>query len=144
MPKVFVVVDEARVLRLLCGLTDDLDVLRAAAVEPPEIGADLWLRGVKYTFVTAIEACIDTAQHICAAEGWGPPQNNGDALVLLGRHGVLPVALASRMRQAVGFRDVLVYGYVEVDDNVVLDRLRDPEDLAEFARQVARWLDQPR
>src|ERR1700684_1195956 len=31
------------------------------------------LRGVKYTFVTAIEACVDGAQHICATEGWGPP-----------------------------------------------------------------------
>jgi uncharacterized protein YutE (UPF0331/DUF86 family) len=26
----------------------------------------IWLRGVKYTFVTAIEACVDVAQHICA------------------------------------------------------------------------------
>jgi hypothetical protein len=31
----------------------------------------IWLRGVKYTFVTAIEACVDVAQHICATEGWG-------------------------------------------------------------------------
>jgi nicotinamidase-related amidase len=26
---------------------------------------------VKYTFVTAIEACVDVAQHICATQGWG-------------------------------------------------------------------------
>ena len=38
--------------------------------------------GVKYTFVTAIEACVDVAQHICATEGWGPPTDNGDAVRL--------------------------------------------------------------
>jgi len=31
----------------------------------------MWLGGVKYTFVTAIEACVDVAQHICATEGVG-------------------------------------------------------------------------
>jgi uncharacterized protein YutE (UPF0331/DUF86 family) len=67
-------VDEDRVLRLLRSITDDISVLKG------ESGADdsrredpIWLRGVKYTFVTAIEACMDVAQHICAAEGWGPP-----------------------------------------------------------------------
>ena len=65
----------------------------------------LGLRGVKYTFITAIESCVDVAQHICAAEGWGPPDDNADALALLGRHGVLDPALAGRMRQAVGFRN---------------------------------------
>ena len=65
-------VDEVRILRLLRSITDDVSVLRR------ESGADesrredpIWLRGVKYSFVTAIEACVDVAQHICAAEGWG-------------------------------------------------------------------------
>ena len=76
-------------MRLLRSITDDVSVLRR------EAGADegrredpIWLRGVKYTFVTAIEACVDVAQHICATEGWGPPADNGDAVRLLGEHGV--------------------------------------------------------
>lgn len=78
-------VDEVRILRLLRSITDDISVLSH------ESGADesrredpMWLRGVKYTFVTAIEACVDVAQHICATEGWGPPADNGDAVRLLG------------------------------------------------------------
>jgi hypothetical protein len=58
-------------------------------------------RGLKYTFVTAIEGC---AQHICATEGWGPPADNGDAVRLLGEHGVCAPELARSIRQAVGFR----------------------------------------
>jgi hypothetical protein len=47
------VVDEVRVLRLLRSISDDLAVLRAEASADPGRQADpLWLRGVKYTFVT--------------------------------------------------------------------------------------------
>jgi uncharacterized protein YutE (UPF0331/DUF86 family) len=97
------VVDEVRVLRLLRSISDDLAVLRSEASANPERRADpLWLRGVKYTFVTAIEAGVDVAQHVCASEGWGPPRDNGDAIRLLGAHGVLSVDLADRLRRAVG------------------------------------------
>jgi uncharacterized protein YutE (UPF0331/DUF86 family) len=100
----------------------------------------MWLAGVKYHFVTAIEAAVDVAQHICAAEGWGPPQTNGEAMQILGVRGVLTGELAGRMRQAVGFRNVLVHEYVEVDDAVVLARLRNLDDLTGFARTIVAWI----
>jgi uncharacterized protein YutE (UPF0331/DUF86 family) len=134
-------VDKTRVLHLLRALSDDLAVLRSAAAARPEQRTEpLWLRGVKYTFITAIEACIDVAQHICAAEGWGPPQDNADAIALLGQHEILDRELAVRMRQAVGFRNVLVHEYVAVDDMIVLAMLKDPSDLEQFSRQIATWL----
>jgi hypothetical protein len=43
----------------------DTAVLRQEAGASRERRRDpIWLRGVKYTFVTAIEACVDVAQHI--------------------------------------------------------------------------------
>jgi uncharacterized protein YutE (UPF0331/DUF86 family) len=135
------VVDELRVLRLLRSVTDDLAVLRDEASADDRRRADpLWLRGVKYTFVTAIEGCVDVAQHLCASEGWGPARNNADAMRVLGRHGVLPAELAARLAGAVGFRNVLVHDYVDVDDNIVLARLRDPADLAAFVGAVVVWI----
>lgn len=134
-------VDENRVLHLLRSVTDDLGVLRAEATADARRRSNgLWLRGVKYTFVTAIEACLDVAQHLCATEGWGPPRDNGDAVALLGSHGVLPADLATRMRRAVGFRNVLVHGYITVDDKIVLARLADPSDLGAFVSAVTEWL----
>lgn len=134
-------VDEVRVERLLRAITDDLAFLRV------EAGADAarrddpaWLRAVKYAFVTTIEACVDVAQHLCASEGWGPPATNADALVVLGRHGVVDGALARRLAQAVGFRNVLVHEYVTVDDVIVERRLDDLSDLDGFVAAVAGWL----
>ncbi len=100
----------------------------------------MWLRGVKYTFVTSIEACIDIAQHICSAQGWGPPGDNGDAMKVLGRHQTLTVGLSDAMRKAVGFRNVLVHEYVEVSDEVVVSRLRNLGDLEQFVQQVTTFL----
>lgn len=134
-------VDEVRVERLLRSLTEDLAYLRTEAAAGQDRRADpAWLRAVKYTFVTAIEAAVDIAQHFCAAEGWGPLANNADALRTLGRHGVLDADLADRLAAAVGFRNVLVHEYVDVDDRIVMTRLDDLADLAGFLTAIATWL----
>jgi uncharacterized protein YutE (UPF0331/DUF86 family) len=100
----------------------------------------IWLRGIKYTFITAIEACIDVAQHICSAEGWGPPADNGDAMRLLGSHDVLSADVSDALRKAVGFRNVLVHEYVKVSDEIVTARLEDLSDLVGFVEQVATFI----
>lgn len=97
------------------------------------------LAALKYVFVTAIEGCLNVSQHLCASEGWGPPASNADALRLLGRHGVLGVALAESMARAVGFRNVLVHGYVDVDDHRVVGFLAQVGDLEAFVASVAKW-----
>ena len=134
-------VDPTRVLRLLRTLTDEVAVLDRERSASAERRTDpLWLRGVKFSFVVAIEAAVDTAQHLCAASGWGPPADNGHAMRLLGEHGVLEPALATRMAQAVGFRNILVHDYARVDDDLVVGRLGDLSDLTAFARGVAAGL----
>ena len=93
-------VDEVRLLRLLRSVNDDVAVLRAEAAAGPARRADpMWLRGVKYAFVTAIEGCIDAGQHACAAQGWGPPNTNADVMRVLVEHGVLEVELGARLRR---------------------------------------------
>ncbi len=89
--------------------------------------------------MTVTRACIDIAQHICSAQGWGPPADDGDAMKVL-RHGVLTAQVSDAMRKAVGFRDVLVHGYVEVSDEVVASRLVDLRDLEHYVGQVTAFL----
>lgn len=86
------------------------------------------------------EACVDVAQHICSAEGWGPLQDNGDAMKVLGHHGALSVEMSDAMRKAVGFGNVLVHEYVEVSDEIVVARLGDLRDLEQFVEQLTVFL----
>lgn len=55
-------VDATRLLRLLRTVSDETAVLEAERASGGDRRQDvLWLRGVKYAFVTAIEACVDDA-----------------------------------------------------------------------------------
>ncbi len=43
------------------------------------------------------------------------------------------------LRKAVGFRNVLVHEYADVEDRIVTERLADLSDLREFSEVIARW-----
>jgi uncharacterized protein YutE (UPF0331/DUF86 family) len=48
--------------------------------------------------------------------------------------------LARSIRQAVGFRNVLVHDYIRVNDEIVVDRLKALTDLEDFVSQVASFV----
>ncbi len=135
-------VDERRLRRLLQAVSNELAYLHARASEDRvALRADEErLSGLKYRFVTTIEGIVNVAHHVCASEGWGPPLDNADAVRLLGRHSVLEPELARRAAQAVGFRNVLVHRYVDVDDDRVVAFLDDLDVLDRFVREATAWL----
>jgi uncharacterized protein YutE (UPF0331/DUF86 family) len=133
-------VDAERVrnlLRRIAGALADLAAEDATMLADDPRG----LRAVKYSFVTAIEAAIDVAQHLCASEQWGAPATNAEAFTLLARHGVVEPDLARRLGSAVGFRNVLVHEYVAVDDDRVIAALGELDDLHAFVLAVEFSLD---
>lgn len=89
--------------------------------------------------MTAIEGCARVAQHLIASEGWAVAETNADAVRRLAEHGVMDGAVAEPVATAVGFRNLLVHGYAEVDDSRVIANLERLEDLTWFVR-VARWV----
>jgi uncharacterized protein YutE (UPF0331/DUF86 family) len=129
------VLDVERLARLLRRTSEDLQRLRSvdrSALPDDEVVLD----HVKYRFVTAIEAAIDVAQHVCATEGWSTPPTNAEALRELHRRGVLDEPTGSGMARAVGFRNVLVHRYAEVDDRLVVAQLDHLAVLESFVQQV--------
>lgn len=131
-------VDEPRVHRLVAAVLD------AVAELEGERGAERdrrWLNSVKYLFVVAIEGGTDLAQHLCASEGWGPPSDNGDAMRLLARHGVVPGELGDDLARAVGFRNLLVHQYARVDDERVVRALDRLGNLRRLCTAVLAWVE---
>jgi uncharacterized protein YutE (UPF0331/DUF86 family) len=135
------VVDAVRLARLLQRLGEQLSVLRVrASVDRSALRSDeVLLSATKYRFITAIEAVLDITHHLLASELWGPPDSSGHAVRLLAEHGVVDDEIAERMARAVGFRNVLVHGYAEVDDDVVVAQLDRLDDLQAFLEQVRSW-----
>lgn len=75
---------------------------------------------------------------------------NGNTTFLLQSHLVVAAhhhalcahsALAKRMAAAAGMRNILVHGYLDVDDDAVWNALAELDDMRQFAATVQQMLD---
>jgi len=80
----------------------------------------------------AIQGSIDIAAHITADEGLGIPQELRENFDLLSKHNMISSALAGKLRNMVGFRNIAVHEYDTVDidilKSIVQHNLSDIED----------------
>ncbi len=92
-------------------------------------------RFVERTLQIAIQAAMDVASHVVADEYLGEPRTAREIFALLGRRDVIDRSLAARLELMVGFRNIVVHEY----DNIDLDKVREIlahhlDDLLDFAR----------
>lgn len=111
---------------------------------PDRLETDLReLRFVEHTLQIAIQACQDVASHIVSDERLGEPRTNRELFTVLARAGWIEEPLAMAMSRAVGFRNVLVHGYAEVDPAVVRDVVENRlDDLLAFGAAIRSRLPQ--
>jgi uncharacterized protein YutE (UPF0331/DUF86 family) len=111
---------------------------------PAELERDLKEeRFVEHTLQLAIQAALDAASHIVSDERLGEPKTNRELFTLLGRSGILPVPLVATLEEMVGFRNVVVHGYQDVNLGVVRDVLAHRlDDLLAFSAAIRAWLSQ--
>ena len=133
-------VDQERLDRLLDRVASDLKVLDGYRTAEGDLLDDpTRLAAAKYHFITAIEGCARIAHHVIASEGWRVAESNADAVRMLGVQRVVPAQTAEAVARAVGFRNVLVHEYIDIDDSRVRDNLERLADLDAFVSQIAAW-----
>jgi uncharacterized protein YutE (UPF0331/DUF86 family) len=88
-----------------------------------------------YLFL-AMQEIIDLAAHWVADAGWEAPDDAGGAFDVLAARGVIPPAMADRMREMVGLRNRIVHGYTTVTHERLYEEVKDglPEIRAFLAR----------
>lgn len=136
-------VDRERLLRLCGGIEVDIAFLARFSHRSADdiIGDDILLGSIKYRFVTAIEGCAKVAHHLSASEAWPVAETNADAIRILAKQGVLSRELGASIAAAVGFRNLLVHQYGDIDDRLAVGHLARLDDLREFVDSVERWAD---
>jgi uncharacterized protein YutE (UPF0331/DUF86 family) len=137
------VIDEDVVARRLLSMNEALRELeRDGAADERALATDSVLRAaVERWLQVAIEACIDVADHVVAAQGWTPVESARAGFARLAAHGKLPADLASRLGDAAALRNILVHDYVSVDLARLARVVReDLGDLRAFAARVAEWM----
>jgi uncharacterized protein YutE (UPF0331/DUF86 family) len=109
---------------------------------PSELSHDLReQRFVEHTLQIAIQASLDVASHIVSDDRLGEPRTSRELFDLLERAGWIAPPLAATLRHMVGFRNVLVHGYDDVDLAIVRDVVEHKlDDLLEFVAIVRRRL----
>ena len=85
----------------------------------------------------AVQAAIDLATHVVAAEGYALPDSVAAFFSVLEGHGILESPLAERLRRMVGFRNIAIHDYQALDARIVEAIVsRHLTDLRLFAARV--------
>ena len=89
----------------------------------------------------AIEASLDMGCHIVADEGLGTVEQDRDIPRLFRENGFIDAELEQRWIRMIGFRNILVHEYLEVDRGIVYDVVRNRlGDLSALQPVFARFL----
>ncbi|HET8902780.1 MAG TPA: DUF86 domain-containing protein [Saccharospirillum sp.] len=75
---------------------------------------------VALNLTRAVQLCIDLAAHWLSEHGEYPaPKTMGQTFDVLASAGLVDPELANRMKKAVGFRNIMVHSYDEIDWAIV-------------------------
>jgi uncharacterized protein YutE (UPF0331/DUF86 family) len=89
----------------------------------------------------ACETSIDLAMHAVRVRALGAPQSSRDAFAMLANAGILERAVGDALQRMVGFRNVAVHRYQDLDINVLHAIVRHRlSDLEAYAAAMVRTL----
>lgn len=89
----------------------------------------------------AIEVVISVTEQLIAILNLPIPDSNKKAVQALMDAGILPGELGEELKQAVGFRNIIVHGYMDIDYHLVYDAVQeDMVHLEQFVAQVAAFV----
>lgn len=88
----------------------------------------------------ACEATIDLAMHLVSKKKLGIPQNSRDAFEVLLAHEIIDKALCQKLKAMVGFRNIAVHNYQEIQIEVVQQVIeKHLKDLVIFTTEMMRY-----
>lgn len=83
------------------------------------------------------EACVDLAMHITSVKKLGLPQDSKEVFELLEKSKIIRRELSDQFKKMVGFRNIAVHDYQELNLDVVKDVIENRLDLFyEFLKTV--------
>lgn len=129
--------DAPLIEKRLSHIVETVERIRRLA-RPSLFDTDLVQLGfVERNLQTAIQAMLDVAATIVANHHLGAPSTNAALFDLLAQTGWMTADRAPVFRRIVGFRNILVHRYVEIDVGIIRSIVdRHLEDLLDFVRLV--------
>jgi uncharacterized protein YutE (UPF0331/DUF86 family) len=89
----------------------------------------------------AAEQAIDLANHIIRKRKLGIPKDSRDSFNILAASSIISVELAEKLKGMIGFRNILVHTYRELDLSIMRDVIENRlDDLILFTNAVLAYL----
>lgn len=126
---------------IVVGKLSNLREALARIEEVERKDVESWMREDLYALYLqrAVEACIDLAHHLVAANDWPTPKSAADAFATLCERGLFDESFEETLVSMAGFRNIAVHAYGDLDAEIVRDIAANHiDDLREFGRRVAR------
>ncbi len=97
---------------------------------------------ISLNLARAVQLCVDIGAHLIAGLEVSPPDTMAQTFEVLASAGVISKDLSMQLRRAVGFRNIAVHNYQEIDWAIVHSIVRDHlGDFDEFAKAMISNLD---
>jgi len=130
---------ESRIRRYVADLRDMSAISDAAFLENRERQY-----AVLHALQLAIEAAVEIATHICAADNLGMPSSYAEAFDLLENARVVDRALADDLRRMARFPNRIVHFYAQIDLGLVYRLLQDRlRDFDRYLVAIEQYLNRP-
>jgi len=133
-------VDKSIIMAKMANIKKNLDRLK----EKQEVGSKEFHANrdvqdiVLLNLQVAIQGCIDIASHIISDNDWGVPGSLAGLFDILSEKKVISQEMKKIMRQMVGFRNLIVHEYAELDmDKVYLVFTSRLADFNSFLREIS-------
>jgi uncharacterized protein YutE (UPF0331/DUF86 family) len=130
----------ARKLETVRRHVERIESKKPLTLEKLESDADLQ-DIIAMNLTQAVQASVDIGMHIVSDTATTLPETMAEVFDRLAAAQVIPIPLAQKMKSAVGFRNVAVHAYGDLDWHMVLAICdQHLEDFREFAQQMAKYL----
>ena len=108
----------------------------------PFVKDQLRMDAVAMNLQRVAELTIDIANHLVKIRKLGLPRDSRESFTLLAQAGIIDETMMYKLQGMVGFRNILVHEYQELDMHILIDVIEHrTQDLLEFANQALRWAD---
>ncbi len=134
-------VDSAVLAYRVAAVRDAVCRIRAMLpADPADLKANRTAREVVVlNLFVALQECLSLASHWLADEGWEVPSAYGQVFLVLGEHGVIDSALASRLAAVAGLCNLIAHRYGALDyERIHAIASNDLDDLLAFCEALAR------
>ena len=118
-----------------------IETKRPASVE--ELVADIDLQDIlSVNLERAVQICVDIGAHVLADLDAPPPETMGEVFTSLAAQSLIPENVGIALRKAVGFRNLSVHSYDQVDWQRVFEIVHHRlDDFRKFSQSISDRVD---